>query len=406
VLAAAVATWATQGHPSVRTIALETGHLLSWQQGPIRHYQHHLAWLPLAVHLFELPMLFAIAYVIFRPLTAPRALPSPAARQVASELVRAHGADTLAFFKLRADEHYLFDEAGQAFVGYRIENGVLLLSGDPVGPRDAFPALLGQVREFADARGLKLGALGASAAICPLYEHLGLKTIYLGDEAVVDLGRFSLEGRPIRKVRQSVTRLDKAGFSAELSELRALDVATLQDVEAVLERGRQGAPERGFSMAMDSLQGEHDHDTLVVVARDGDGEVRGVLHFVPCYGRPAVSLSFMRRDPSTPNGLTEFLVVRAIELLRERGLQELSLNFAAFAKWMHSPEKRFERLLGKLIALGNPFFQIESLYRFNAKFFPRWEPRYLVYEGALGLPRAGIAALWAEGQLPKPSLRR
>jgi lysyl-tRNA synthetase class 2 len=113
----------------------------------------------------------------------------------------------------------------------------------------------------------------------------------------------------------------------------------------------------------------------------------------------------MRRDPETPNGLTEFLVVKAIELLREREIEEISLNFAAFAKWMHSPEKASERALGRLVALGNPFFQIESLYRFNAKFFPRWEPRYLVYEGTFGLPRAGIAAMWAEGQLYKPALR-
>jgi lysyl-tRNA synthetase class 2 len=115
-----------------------------------------------------------------------------------------------------------------------------------------------------------------------------------------------------------------------------------------------------------------------------------------------MSLSFMRRDPGTPNGLTEFMVVKAIELLRERGVHEMSLNFAAFARWLHSPRHVIERALGKLIALGNPFFQIESLYRFNAKFFPRWEPRYLVYEGALGLPRTGLAAMWAEGQLPKP----
>ena len=402
--AAALATWATQGHPSLRTVAVETARLLSWQQGPIS-YHHHLAWLPLGVHLFELPMLVAIAYVIFRPLTAPRTLPSPQARQVASELVREHGADTLAFFKLRADKQYLFSEDRRAFVGYTIENGVLLLSGDPVGPEDAFADVLRQVRAFAEARGLKLGALGASRALCPLYEELGLHTIYLGDEAVVDLGRFSLEGRPIRKVRQSVTRLRKAGYQAELCELRALDAGTLAEVEAVVERGRQGAPERGFSMAMDSLRGQHDHETLVVIARDDDGAIQGVLHFVPCYGRPAVSLSFMRRDPATPNGLTEFLVVRAIELLRERGIEELSLNFAAFAKWMHSPDKRLERVLGKLVALGNPFFQIESLYRFNAKFFPRWEPRFLVYEGTFGLPRAGIAAMWAEGQLPKPALR-
>jgi lysyl-tRNA synthetase class 2 len=404
ITATAIATWAGQGHPSPRTIAVETMDLLRWQQGPIE-YHHHLAWIPLGVHLLELGTLSAIAYVIFRPLAAPRALPSPEARQVASDLVRAHGEDTLAFFKLRADKQYLFSQDRRAFVGYTIENGVLLLSGDPVGPDDAFPDLLREVRAFAEGRGLKLGALGASQSLRALYEELGLRTIYLGDEAVVDVGCFSLEGRPIRKVRQSVTRLSKAGYEAELCQLSSLCPETLRRLEDVVERGRHGAPERGFSMAMDSLQGQHDHDTLVVIARDGESRVRGVLHFLPCYGRPAVSLSFMRRDPETPNGLTEFLVVRAIELLRERGVDELSLNFAAFAKWMHSPDKRHERVLGKLIALGNPFFQIESLYRFNAKFFPRWEPRFLVYEGAFGLPRASIAAMWAEGQLPKPTLR-
>jgi lysyl-tRNA synthetase, class II len=398
---AMVAIW-TGSHASFGTVATETFDLLRYQPGPI-HFHHHI---PIGIHMLELGALLVIAYVIFRPLTVPRTPPSPAARQVASDLVRAHGADTLAFFKLRADGHYIFGEDRRAFVAYAIQNGVLLLSGDPVGPRDALPGLLQQVREFADARGLKLGALGASEKLCPLYEELGLRAIYLGDEAVVELDRFSLEGRPIRKVRQSVTRLSKAGYQAELHELRGLDQETIDQAEQVVELGRQGAPERGFSMAMESLRGEHDHETLVVLARDEDGAIRGVLHFVPCYGRPAVSLSFMRRDPATPNGMTEFLVVRAIELLRERGLEELSLNFAAFAKWMHSPEKRLERLLGKLISLGNPFFQIESLYRFNAKFFPRWEPRFLVYEGTFGLPRAGIAAMWAEGQLPKPRMRR
>jgi lysyl-tRNA synthetase class 2 len=402
--AAAVTAWASQGRPSWTKVIRETGDLLLWRSGPL-HFHHHFTWIPLGVHLVELGTLAAIAYVVFRPLAAPRALPGPGARAVAADLVRAHGSDTLSYFKLRTDKHYFFSGDRRAFLGYRIENGVLLVSGDPVGPEEAFSDLLRELRAFADTLGLRLGAVGASEAICPLYEQLGLRSIYLGDEAIVELQKFSLEGRPIRKVRQSVSRLSKAGFSAELLELRQLEPATLTEIEAVLERGREGAPERGFSMAMDSIRGAHDEDTLVVLARDDDGEIRGVLHFVPVYGRSTVSLSFMRRDPATPNGLTEFLVVKAIELLRDRGLAEMSLNFAAFAKWMHSPEKRHERLLGRLVTLGNPFFQIESLYRFNAKFFPRWEPRYLVYEGAFGLPRAGIAAMWAEGQLPKPSLR-
>jgi len=359
---------------------------------------------PDGVQLVAIGTLLAIAYVVFRPLTAPRALPDPAARAAASELVRSHGTDTLAFFKLRGDKHYYFSGDRRAFVGYTIENGVLLLSGDPVGAPEAVPGLLADLHGFAQVRGLKLGAVGASERLCPHYESMRLKTIYLGDEAIVDLRAFSLQGRPIRKVRQSVSRLMKAGFSAELHRFSDLDEHTITQVEHVLERGRAGAPERGFSMAMDSIRSDPCRDTLVLLGYGADGQIRGVLHFVPCYGRATVSLSFMRRDPDTPNGLTEFLVVRAIELLREEGLEELSLNFAAFARWMHSPSKRRERALGKLVTLGNPFFQIESLYRFNAKFFPRWEPRYLVYEGALGLPRTGIAALWAEGQLPKPSL--
>jgi lysyl-tRNA synthetase class 2 len=359
-----------------------------------------------AVQAIAVATLLAAAYVVFRPLASPRTLPGPAARRAAKELVTEHGHDTLSFFKLRADKHYFFSDDRRAFVGYRIENGVLLLSGDPVGAADAFHNLLTQLRAFCDMRGLKLGAVGASEELRPLYDELGLRTIYLGDEAIIELDAFSLEGRAIRKVRQSVTRLTKAGYRAELHELAELDGATLREVEQVLERGREGVPERGFSMAMDTIAGEHAADTLVVIARDESDRIRGVLHFVPCYGRATVSLSFMRRDPGTPNGLTEFLVCRAIELLRDRGLRELSLNFAALARYMHSPDTSLERALGQFAKLFNPFFQIESLYRFNAKFFPRWEPRYLVYDGALGLPRTGIAALWAEGQLWKPVVRR
>ena len=110
-----------------------------------------------------------------------------------------------------------------------------------------------------------------------------------------------------------------------------------------------------------------------------------------------MSLSFMRRDRETPNGLTEFLVVRAIELLRERGVDELSLNFAAFGRLLERPGGRFERVLSYLVVLGSRRFQMESLYRFNAKFSPRWEPRYFVFEGVFGFPRAGIAAMSVEG---------
>jgi lysyl-tRNA synthetase, class II len=406
----AIANWVDHGRLKLLG---ESSALLRFKQGRDHFERHsagafgheiHFAWIPLGVHFVEIGALLLIAYVIFRPLAAPKSWPNASVRRLAVDVVRAHGQDTLSFFKLRPDKHYYFNDDRTAFVAYRVEAGTLLLSGDPVGPTEAFPDLLLAVRGFARSRGLKLAAVGASEDLVRIYDELGLQALYIGDEAIVEIDKFSLEGRPIRKVRQSVSRLTKAGFTAELQTLATLDRATLPEIERVVELGRQGRPERGFSMAMDSIRGDCEDDTLFVLARDEAGAVRGLLHFVPCYGRAAVSLSMMRRDPSTPNGLTEFLVVQAIELLRARGIEEMSLNFATGARFMSAPNGHVEAALGQLCHRLDRFFQIESLYRFNVKFFPRWDTRYLIYEGTFGLPRAALASMWAEGQIPKPRL--
>ncbi len=402
---ACVSVGAAAHDSGVVGVAREATSLLLWQPAGFV-YADEVGHVPLAIHLLGVGALVACMWLVLRPLAAPRSLPDPSLRRAAAELVRLHGDDTLSFFKLRQDIHYLFDAEQQAFMAYRVEGGVLLCSGDPVGDLPAVPGLVRTALAFGEQRGLRLGAVGVSDDVARLFEQEGLRRFYLGDEAVVDTGTFSLEGRAIRKVRQSVTRLEQAGYTFALTELGALSEDELRELESVTDTWLQGAPERGFAMAMDSVRGEHQCETLVGVTRDDEGRVRGFLHFVPTYGRAAVSLSFMRRDPETPNGLTEYLVSRSLEAFRARDVDQVSLNFAAFARLVHDPQNRLEYVLGRVISLANPFFQIESLYRFNAKFSPRWVPRYLVYSGRLGLPRAGLAAAWAEGHLPKPFVRR
>ena len=405
VLCAFAVLLAAPSTASLSAVVRETFDSLLWQPGPLA-FRGELDLLDEAVGFAGLLTLVTCAYLVFRPLAAPRSFPTGEMRRTARELVRLHGGDTLAYFKLRRDQHYLFSPDRRAFLGYRVENGVLLVSGDPVGPDEALPELLRELGSFAEARGLRLAAIGVGERLRPLWAQLGLRSLYLGDEAIVETASFSLEGRAIRKVRQSVTRLEKQGYSASLHLLAELSDADLCRLEEVSRGWRGGDPERGFTMSLDELRRDDHGDSLVVLGRDAEGRIRGFLHFAPSYGRPAVSLSLMRRDKDTPNGLTEFLVARGLDLLRDRGVEEASLNFAAFARFIHAPRGVLERLLGRVLLLADSVFQIERLYRFNAKFFPRWEPRYLLYEQVLGLGRVGLAAMWAEGQLPKPALRR
>ena len=397
-VAASVLVWVAAGSSHTSFLAIrQMVDLLAWRKGSVA-FHDELGWLPLAVGLLSVLAIAIGAGLLFRPLGGPTELPDDPSRRAADELLRLYGSDTLAFFKLRRDINYLFSADNHAFLGYRVDSGVMLVAGDPVGREDALPALVREAAVFAELRGLRLAAIGASERLLPLWRQAGLRSLYIGDEALIDMPRFSLEGRSVRKLRQSVSRLEREGYSIELRELESLDHIELAELERVSSLWRAGKPERGFSMAMDSLSSDR-QDSLVVVARDREGVVRGFLHFVPTYGRPAMSLSFMRRDRASPNGLTEFLVIRSVELLRQRGLEELSLNFAAFARLLQRPGSRLDRVLGRIVTLGNSFFQIESLYRFNAKFGPRWEPRYLVYEGTLGLARTGLAAMRAEGHL-------
>jgi lysyl-tRNA synthetase class 2 len=406
VLVAASLVWVgSGGGASPMQVVLNTLDLFGWTGGSVV-FHDDLTWVPVSVGVVGLTAIVAAGYLLFRPLPAPRQLPDSATHHAAYDLIRTHGSDTLAFFKLRRDVHYLFSRDGRAFLGYRVEGRVLLVAGDPVGPQDALPGLVAETLAFAEVRGLEVAAVGASVSLLPVWREAGLQPLYLGDEAIVETARFSLEGRAIRKVRQSVSRVEKAGYTAHVVELAALDDAALTELEHVSSRWLAGRAERGFSMAMDSLASEHQDRSLVVVARNESGRLGGFLHFVPVFGRPAMSLSFMRRDRDAPNGLTEFLVVKAVELLREREIEELSLNFAAFGRLLARPDGRMDRSLAKLVSLGDRYFQIESLYRFNAKFTPRWEPRYLVYERIVALPRVGFAAMVAEGQLPRLVSRR
>ncbi|MEZ5079843.1 MAG: phosphatidylglycerol lysyltransferase domain-containing protein [Thermoleophilia bacterium] len=318
-------------------------------------------------------------------------------------IVRQHGSDTLSYFKTRSDVEHVFSDDQRAVAAYRVRAGVLLLSGDPVGPPQSVRQLLLQVAELADRCGLKLAVVGAGPAFASVYRSVGLRPFYLGDEVVVDTKRFSLEGRRIRKVRQSVNRLERAGYRLEMWQMGDVPDSLLGELQGVSAGWRGGSPERGFSMALEGVGGAHQADTWVVVARDATGAPRGFLHVEPCPGGSAASLAAMRRHRDTPNGLTEYMVTWTIASLREQGIDEISLNFVMLGRVLREPRGRFEsvvrRVLKSRTASG---YQIASLHRFSEKFDPDWRPRHLWYQGPSGLIRAGFAAALAEGQLCAP----
>ncbi len=359
------------------------------------------SWFPLSVLLAGA----AAAFAILIPWLAPwryRHAQEERERELAHALVAAWGVDTLAPFVLRADKSYFFAEDERAFLAYKVVGGVAVVSGDPVGPAEVFPELVGRFVAFARERDWRIAILGASERWLPLYAAQGLHALYHGDEAVLETAGFSLEGRAIRKVRQSVHRLQLAGYRAEILHPRAIAADLRAQLAAVADEWRNGEPQRGFTMALDALFRLEDEDALFVIGRAPDGTAAGFLHFAVCRAGSALSLSSMPRLRGTPNGFNEWLVCETVQWARAHGFERISLNFAPFAALL-APEAELsglQRVERRALRSLKGHFQLDNLLLFNRKFFPGWQRRFVVYERRRDLPRVGIAALAAEAYLP------
>jgi lysyl-tRNA synthetase, class II len=330
-----------------------------------------------------------------------------AERRLARTLVDAYGSDSLDFFALRRDKSYLFSPSRRAFLAYRVVAGTALVSGDPVGDEAEIDDLLAELRRLARARGWRFAVVGASEQHLDRYRAFGLKPVPIGEEAVLRPQEFSLEGRAIRKVRQSVSRLRKAGYAFRVVAADEVGPALEGELRDVSDAWRRGQPERGFSMAIDDL---HVPGTVLALAEDSDGRIGGFLHLAPSAAGGGWSLSAMRRRPGTPNGLTEFLVVETLAWARAAGANELSLNFCALTDFL-APERvktPLRRVVRFGLLLADNAFQLERLYSFNRKFFPEWRRRYICVERFTDLPAVGLAYLHAESLLvtPRPWTRR
>ncbi len=343
---------------------------------------------------------FRALWLWLRPL--PVVPPCAEDRERATELVQEHGSDSLAYFALRRDKSYFFAPSGKSFLAYRVIGSTALVAGDPIGEQRERGELMQEFVRVAHTKGWRVAIAGASNEALEDYAAIGFRSMYLGDEAVIRPSEFSLEGRPIRKLRQSVSRLEKGGYEVRMLSTADADDALRAELRAVSEEWRGTWPERGFTMAMDALF--RYPDTVLAVAVGPEGTVGGFLQLVPSPASEGYSLSSMRRRKDTPNGLMEYLITEAIGWAREHHVTEVSLNFAVFADFLRADEDAgvLTRAVRWVLLKADRLFQVERLHSFNRKFFPHWRRRYFCFERWSDLPLAGLAYLQAESLLTPP----
>jgi lysyl-tRNA synthetase class 2 len=346
--------------------------------------------------LFGLGAVLVAAYFLLRS-AEPAPHLSDEDKSRLRELLDQHGRrDSLGYFALRDDKFVVFSKTGKAAITYRVIAGAAVASADPLGDSEAWPGAIEEFLEVCRRHGWVPAAMGCSELGATVWARYHLDVLEIGDEAVVDASTFTLEGRAMRGVRQAVSRTKRAGYEVRVRRADALREGELAELEALAANWRGSDTERGFSMAL----GRMGDPGSVLVTAEQEGRIRGLLQFVP-WGADGLSLDVMRRDRSADNGVNELMISELLLAAREHGVRHVSLNFAAFRKLMEQGRRigagPVARVSANVLGWVSHWIQIETLYRFNAKFQPDWVPRFLVYPGVRELPRVGVAVFEAEG---------
>ncbi len=346
--------------------------------------------------------------VVDRQLSSGRAAVGRRAAELrARDIVRRHGTGTLDYFALRDDKQWFFHR--DSLVAYAVFGGVCLVSPDPIGPFSERAHVWDSFRRFVDRKGWGLGVMGAGEEWLPTYQASGMRFVYIGDEAVVDPRDFSLEGGKMKGLRQAVNRVARYGYTVRFLDPAHLSPEDAASMAELMAKSRRGEQERGFSMMLGRLFDSRDTGLLLTLVEGPDGAPVAMCQFVPSPAIGGFSLDLMRRDPDDhPNGLLDFALCSTITHLKEMGMKGLSLNFAAMRSILEGDTgdgvtQRVERwALRRLSGV----LQIETLWRFNAKYEPRWLPRYIVFDSAEQFVPVAVQIMRAESLTEVPVIGR
>lgn len=347
-------------------------------------------WFVDSLYLITIAAIGYSGFALFRPaLYVFRTHPREVA--LATRLAREHGRDSQDFFKLWPDKSYFFSPRQDCFLAYRVGGNFAVALGDPVGREESIEETLRGFAGMCRNSDWSFGFHQVGPDHLPLYLHLGLKKLKVGDEAIVDLAQFSLEGKTGSEFRGRNKQIEKLGIRAVRHE-PPISEEVIRQVKEVSDEWLQipGRRERRFTLGM--FDPHYVRSTTVLAAYDGEGRMLAFVNVIPAYRRGETTCDLMRRRVDAPNGVMDYLFVKLMLEQKERGMERFNMGMAPMSGFHESEEPTpQERAVHYFFQHMNFLFSFRGLRHYKAKFATRWEPRYTIYRNVLELPMLALA---------------
>ena len=314
----------------------------------------------------------------------------------ATEIVTQHGRSSLAQFALFDDKSYYFSPLGESVIAYVPKARGAIALGDPIGPTYDCREAIVSFQQFCARNDWYPAFYQTLPDYIEIYKSLGFQVLQIGEEAIVNLKAFTLEGKAGKNLRSAINKLTKLGYKVQFYQ-PPISAELLKQLRAVSDEWLQmmHGSEKKFSLGW--FNERYLGECEIAVVHTPDGQITAFANVVSEYQLNDITIDLMRRRAEVEHGTMDFLFISMFDHFKEQGYDNFNLGLSALsgvgqAKMSPRLEKGIRYLYNHL----NRFYNFKGLHNYKEKFHPRWEPRYLVYPGLVALPEVVVALVRAD----------
>ncbi|MEH2392113.1 MAG: phosphatidylglycerol lysyltransferase domain-containing protein [Nostoc sp.] len=325
-----------------------------------------------------------------------RNLATPKEQQKAKEIVEQYGRSSLAALTLLNDKSYYFSPTGNSVIAYVPKGRGAIALGDPIGPIEDRKETIIAFWQFCQRNDWYPAFYQTLPDDIQLYKSLGFKVLKIGEEAIVDLKTFTLQGKAGKNFRPSINRLTKLGYQIDFYQPPIANdlLHRLKPVSDEWLKMVQGS-EKHFSLGW--FDEAYLRECEIAVMHNPEGEISAFANIIREYQLNEATIDMMRHRPSIENGTMDFLFISLLQHFKECGYDSFNFGLSAFAGVGDNPEsRRLEKVLHYLYQHLSRFYNFKGLHSYKDKFRPDWEPRYLIYPSLATLPDVVVALIRAD----------
>ncbi|MEH2368613.1 phosphatidylglycerol lysyltransferase domain-containing protein [Nostoc sp.] len=312
------------------------------------------------------------------------------------EIVEQYGCSSLAALTLLNDKSYYFSPSGNSVIAYVPKGRGAIALGDPIGPIEDRKETIIAFQQFCQRNDWYPGFYQTMPDDVELYKSLGFKVLKIGEEAIVDLKSFTLQGKAGKNFRPSISRLTKLGYQIDFYQPPIANdlLHRLKSVSDEWLKMVQGS-EKQFSLGW--FDEAYLRECEIAVVHNPEGQISAFANIIREYQLNEATIDMMRHRSSLENGTMDFLFISLLQHFKEGGYDSFNFGLSALAGVGDNPEsRRLEKVLHYLYEHLNRFYNFKGLHAYKDKFRPRWEPRYLVYPSLATLPDVVVALIRAD----------